>query len=235
MFLGVCLRDLFVVLCLGHLVAACSSFDEDTPDHLDFALPSVEWTIPSNDPRWRRPPPKNVPFPGFVCSGPEALSTDCCAPPFDCQKYPVACDPTSLFCALTFDLETTAAVRLVDGAPAVASVRGRVFSRVELLTLTSTVSIPEDLPIREATLHIGPKDVAVRSDPAATFFALVSLAPGERLVTPDTTARDAFSTLARDYEQPFSLLLSTHFVVSDDDYSPRGFSVSLKGQARAYY
>jgi hypothetical protein len=205
--------------------------DQDTPDHLDFALPSVEWTISSNDPQWRSPPPPGVTMPSFVCAGPAALSTDCCAPTYDCQRYPLACDPIGKSCALTFDLDQVAAVDLVDQ---VAAVRGRVFARVEILSLTSSVSRSRELPIRSASLYVGPAELATRADPDSTFFAPLELVADSTL-TPDLAAREAFSAYARDYERPFSLLLSAHVVVSSSVVPDGTVQVSLNGRARAYY
>jgi hypothetical protein len=235
MFLGASVRAMFAVLCLGHLVAGCSWWDEDTSDHVDFALPSITFTVSPSDPQWRKWPSPNTPVPGFVCSGPEALSTDCCAPPYDCQRYPFACDPTTHFCALTFAMESAQTVDLVEKSSAVAAVRGHVFSRVELLSLSTLVDLSPELPIRSASLYVGPGGLAASTDPAATFFASVILFPEAQPVVPDLAGQQAFSNLARDYEAPFSVLLSAHVVIPNDD-SPKGtFSATLSGQARAYY
>jgi hypothetical protein len=224
-----------VVLSLGQLVVGCSSWDEDTPDHLDFALPSVAWTISADHPQWRMSPGSDVATPAFVCSGPQALSTDCCAPPFDCQEYPYACDPTSNFCALTFDLEVAQTVDLVEHVPAVAAVRGRVFAKVELLGLSTLVAKPDGFPVRRAALFIGPEDLATSSAPSAALLAPVALVSNRQAAAPDASARQAFSRFASDYENPFSLLLSLHVVVPNRTTPAGDFILTVEGQARAYY
>jgi hypothetical protein len=234
MSLGDSVRAMFLVLCLGQLSAGCSSWDEDTPDHLDFALPTITWAISTDDPQWRKAPGSDVAAPGFVCSGPEALATDCCAPPFDCQKYPFACDPVTNFCALTFDVDITRTVELAR-VPAIAAVRGRVFARVALVDLGTSVLQSGDLPVRSANLFIGPQDLATPSDPSATLLAEVKLVPDQQTVSPDAPALQAFSSFASEYQNPFSLLLSLH-VVADNRTNPVGeFHLAVSGHARAYY
>jgi hypothetical protein len=230
MLFGVPLRSILVVLCLGQL-AACTSFDEDTPDHVDFALPSVAWSISAGDPQWRASPPPGA-IPSFVCGGPQASSTDCCAASLSCQKYPLACDSTTGFCALTFDVELAQTVDLVDTT--VTAVRGLVFSRVELQGLASTVA-SHDMPIRSASVYVGPKDLASSSDPAATFLAHVVLAPGEHPVTIDEPARSDLLSLVRDYQTPFALLLAVHVVAPAGFDSQAAFETTLKGSFRAFY
>jgi hypothetical protein len=235
MSLGDSWRSISVLLSLGQLVVGCSSWDEDTPDHLDFALPTVAWVVSADHPQWRRSPGSDVATPAFVCSGPQALATDCCAPPFDCQKYPFACDPNSNFCALTFDVEVAQLVDLVAQVPAVAAVRGRVFAKVELLSLSTKVTKPDGFPVRSAALFIGPEDLATSSNASAALLIPVPLVSGRQAAAPDASALQAFSRFGSDYENPFSLLLSLHVVVPNKTTPAGDFSLTLDGQARAYY
>jgi hypothetical protein len=219
------------VVCLGQLLAGCG---QNTSDRLDFALPSLNFEFSSESTQWRQAPPTAVP--NMVCAGPQALATDCCSPPTaDCQQYPVACDPLSNFCALTFDMEVTTKVDLVKDGTEVGDADGRVFTRVSLLTLSTSVGDTDDLPIRGANLYIGPGDAGSSSSPAATLLAPVSLTLGTTLVAPSAEAQQAFSGLARDYRTPFSLWLAGHFVIPNGS-SPAGtVTFSVKARAEAVY
>jgi len=234
MFLGNSLRPLFNVLCLGLVVAGCSSLDEDTPDHLDFALPSIVWTVSTDDPQWHVSPSVSS-IPRFVCAGPRALATDCCAPPWDCQRYPLACDPTDNFCALTFEVQLAHSVDLVDDVDAVAEIQGRVVSRVIPIGLMARVELDDGLPVRSASLFVGPAGLADSSDSAASLLAPIDVATGVQALVFEQDAQDAFSNLARDYRTPFSLLLTAHVVVPDGFQSSGDLQVTLDGLLRAYY
>lgn len=220
---------------LGMAVAACSSLDEDTPDHVDFALPDdTAWTISTDDSQWHASPSaENIPT--FVCAGPQALVTDCCAPPADCQRYPLACDLDVNRCALTFDVQAAHAVDLGTVFAAVADVQGRVFSRVELVALDASVEVPDELPVRSLALFIGPAGLADSASSAAVLLAPLGLLPGTQRLFPGSAARDTLSEFARNYTTPFTLLLTAHVVVPAD-FQPEGqLQVSLAGTLRAYY
>lgn len=231
--MGLPLRSILVVLGLGQLLAGCSSLGEDTPDHLDFALPSVLWTVSPTDPQWRVPaqPRKD----NFVCAGPQALSTDCCAPPWDCQRYPSACAPDTNYCAPTFDVQVGQTVDVRQQLAPATELEAGVFARVVLLGLTATMDLSAGLPIRSAALFVGPQGLAESSEPAAVFFAPITLTSDPQPVEPTSAGRDAFSGFARDYQSPFTLLLSTHVVVPDDFQGAGRVQVTLQGQLRAFY
>jgi len=237
MSLRASVRAMFLVLCVGQLWAGCNSLDEDTPDRLDFALPTVSWTISTDDPQWRASPPRDAATPGFVCAGPEVLpGADCCAPPLDCQEYPFACDPNSNFCALTFDVDLAETVLLAEQVQALAAARGRAFARVELLALATNVDKPDGLPIRAASLFIGPEDLATSSDPSAVLLASVALVKGSFAAPLEGAGARAFAGFAQEYQTPFSLLLSAHVVVPNGAVVPSGMvQVTATGQARGYY
>jgi hypothetical protein len=233
MFLGASSRfNVIMLLLLGPMAAACSSLDEDTPDHVDLALPPTPWTLSTYDSQWRASPAAGT-IPRFVCAGPQALATDCCAPPWDCQRYPLACDPTLNLCALTFDVQMAETVDMGAQVDAVPEVQGRVFSRVDLLELEASVEITDDLPVRSLELFIGPAGMADSS--AATSLAPVGMERGLQRLSPGIEAQDALSALARSYATPFALLLKAHAVVPGDFDSEGELRVTLDGRLRAYY
>lgn len=235
MSFGTCTRTLMLVAWAGQFLAACG---QDTPDHLDFALRSLNFKVSSQSPQWRQAPPSGIP--NMVCAGPQAVTTDCCSPPppaqpVDCQQHPLACDPSDNFCALIFDVETRVDVDLVADVAAVAAVDGRVFAEVSLLGLTTTVDGLDALPMRSANLYIGPQGLGSSSSPDAQMLAPVSLATGTNQVAPSAEAQQAFSRLARDYRTPFSLLLSAHFVLPNGSSPTGAVTVAVTGRARAVY
>jgi hypothetical protein len=238
MSFSTCARRMVFVACIGQALAGCGPLQENTPDRLDFALPSLLFEVSSQGLQWRPAPSTGVP--NMVCAGPQAIGTDCCAPPsplplIDCQQYPVACDPVDNFCALTFDVEENLVVDLVTDVPEVAAVEGRVFADVSILALDITVTGLANLPIRGAELYVGPKDLGGASSPAANLLAPVSLVSGTNLVVPGADAQQAFSSLARDYRTPFSILLAAHVVVPSGT-SPAGtVTVRVNARAQALY
>lgn len=235
MFREASLRFNFIVLlCLGPMVAACSSMDEDTPDHVDLTLPRTTWTFSTYDSQWRASPPAGT-IPKFVCAGPRALVTDCCAPPWDCQRYPLACDPALNACALTFEVQLAENADLHDEVAAIAEVQGRVFSKVELIEMVASVEITDDLPVRSLALFIGPFGLADSSDPAAIAFASLATGPGPQMLSPGIAARNALSVLSRDHATPFTLLLAAHAIVPDGFNAEGGLHATLDGKLRAYY
>jgi len=226
--------EVLCLVCVGHVMAGCSSWDEDTPDHLDFDLPKITWTVDQDDSQWRSQPPPDVAIPNYVCAGPLAVSTDCCTPPYDCQRYPMACDPVSKLCALTFDVQIVESVDL-SAQKAVAAVRDRVFARVELLSLKTEAKPAQGLPIRSATLVLGPQDMTEASDPAATALGSVVLDAEPHAVVLTQAAQQAFSSFASTPQMPFSLLLFTHVVVANGATPQGELELTLNGRARAYY
>jgi hypothetical protein len=235
MFLEDSLRFNFIaLLCLCPTAAACSSMDEDTPDHVDLALPHTAWTLSTYDSQWRASPPAAT-IPKFVCAGPQALATDCCAPPWDCQRYPLACDPTLNLCALTFEVQVGEDVELGEQVAAISEGQGRVFSKVDLVELLASVEVTGDLPVRSLALFIGPLGLADSADPAATSFASVGTEPGPQVLSPGIAARNALSVLARNYVTPFTLLLVAHAIVPEGFNSEGGLRATLDGKLRAYY
>jgi hypothetical protein len=228
-------RTMGLVLCAGQGVAACA---ENTPDHLDFALPTSTIDISSRDPQWRSAPATLVPT--MVCGGPQALSTDCCSPPapaspVDCTQYPLACDPNNHLCALTFDVDGSAQVSLNTDAPEVAAVDGRVFARVSLLALTTSVTTPEVLPIRNANLFIAPTDAGGSSSASAVLLGPVALTTEDTAIVVSAAAQQVFSDLARQYRVPFSLWISAHVVAAGGSAPAGSVSFRVSGRARAWY
>jgi hypothetical protein len=63
----------------------------------------------------------------------------------------------------------------------------------------------------------------------------VSLAEGTSLVVPGTDAQQAFSSFARDYRTPFSLLLSAHLVIPNGTTPAGRVTFRVTGRAEALY
>jgi len=228
-----------VVACFGQVCAGCG---QDNPDDFDFALRSLNFEVSNASPQWRQAPVSIVP--NMVCAGPLALVTDCCSPPppaapFDCQQYPVACDPVDNFCALTFDVEQEIRVNLVADVPELAAADGRVFSAVWLTSLGATVKGLDDLPmrsaIRSARLYVGPAGMGSSSNPAATLLAQVSLTEGTSQLSLGDDAQQAFSAFGRDYRAPFSFLLSTHLVIPNGTSPDAKVTFVIEARAEAWY
>jgi hypothetical protein len=219
--------------CLG-LLAACSAWDEDTPDRVEFALPSYEFSFTDESPEWRQPPPEG--FPDMVCAGSTALSKDCCNPPYpnpsvDCQVHPLACNPEDNRCALVFDIVRSRTVDLVGDVPEMAAAQGRIFSSVTLVRLD--IEVKSLLSVRSADLAIAPDDDS-RPSPGATRLAQIPLATGTFQLAAETAGGQAFAALARD--RRFTWLVSAHVVLPQKDSDVQGqFLVVVGGKAVALY
>lgn len=230
-------RTILCVTCLGQLVVGCGVW-QDTPDSVSFALPSELKFQVSSSSQWQSALPSGVT--GRVCAGPNAIVSDCCTPPssapsFSCQTTPVACDPATNLCALTFDVVTSQDVSLVQDSSAIAGAQGRIFSRVWLGSLTFTIEDLASLPIRSAGLYIGPSDTAVPGSSGTVLLASIPLSASRTTLVPDGAGQEAFSAYARNYQTPFSLMVSAHLVASDD-VAPNGtVNIKVSGQGTAYY
>jgi hypothetical protein len=209
---------------------------DDSLERLDFDLPRMRFSL--TDSSLRASPPGDLP--NLVCAGPLALVTDCCTPPapavaIDCQQYPVTCDPQVKLCALTFDVERVRDMNLVADVAAVAAVDGRVFSSVSLVGLSTTVELSGSLPIRSASLYLGPKGFGTSSSPAARFVVPVPIVAGTDSIVPSREAQQAFSDFACDYRTPFSWLLAAHVVILPGP-RPSGSAIfNVAARARAEY
>jgi|GEM_PF-1900955 len=216
-------RTIALSFCLGQILSGCDSSEEDLPDHLDFDLPEMKCTFSTADAFVASALKGHVP--NMVCAGPLALGSDCCAPPApltaaDCLTHPVACDQVSNYCALMLELNQPWKVDL-SKVPAIAAVRGYVFSSVNLGRLSTSLATfsvsphaPEALPIRGADLYVGPQDIDRPSSQRTAYLAPVGLSAGTTNVVPGPEAQQAFSAFARDYLSPFSILLSVRVVIT---------------------
>jgi hypothetical protein len=219
---------------LGQMWAGCGSLEEDTPDRLEFTLPSATIVLSSASPQWRTPP-SGSPM-GVVCAGPLAATADCCSAVggVDCARYPFVCDSVDNLCTLTFEIASGADV-LLEPVAAVSAVRGRIFSRVDLDSLTITVTGAGSLPLRAASLYVGPQDSAGTDAPDVALLArfdpwLASSAP-----SPESSGLQAFSRFARDYQTPFSFLVSASVAVKAFVPASSLETFVLEGHATAFY
>jgi hypothetical protein len=235
MFFGRSAWAMIPVFCLGQVLSGCGALEENTPDRLEFAFRLSDLSITSSDADWRGVPPGGIP--DMICAGPFAMGTDCCSPPqaqpIDCQTYPLTCDPSDNYCGEAFAVSNTVDVDMVSAAPAIAAVQGRIFSRVELQSLTTEFTNGGQLPIRAADLYIGALGSTGQDD--MTFFAPVRLDSGKNTVVLDPAAAQAFSGFARNYQTRFSLLLSAQVLVKNSIPPGRSVDVKVTGQAVAYY
>ncbi len=211
-------------------VAACGAWDEDTPEHLDFALPTIRFQASSTDPGWPRQPTDASQIPRFPCAGPLALPmADCCAPPYDCAKHPFVCDGSTSYCALTFDVQLSQAV-MADGRAGIDAFAGRALARVDLVAANADLAIA-GTGIRSADLYVGPDGLTTPSDPGAVLFSRLPVAQSADLaLAVEQSGQDAFASFAQAYDTPFSVLLSVHVVLPSGplaDPSPAAQAASL--------
>jgi hypothetical protein len=202
---------------------------------VDFDLPGVTFDVSAKD--WEVPSSNQIA--DMVCAGPAALGTDCCAPPdpslnADCQTFPIACDPESSRCATIFDVPSIQSVDLMTTA--LAGVQGRVLSFVELVSLSTTyASAVPALPIRAASLYVGPLSMVSPASPGATYVGQVSLQSSPDSVQLGVDAEQAFSAFATDYPSAFQFLLSVHVQVPAGSVPTGKETFPVSGRATAYY
>lgn len=230
-------RVISFVMGAGLVATGCG---QDTPDRLSFALPSASIDISSDHPGWRTAPATAVP--AMVCAGPHAMGEDCCAPPagvsgsqVDCEERPVACDPATNLCALTFDIASHAVVDLVARVPEVAATAGRVWSRVELSALSTRVKEPMALSIRTADLFVGPKDATSPSSPGVVHLGPVALTEQSTPLFPGPEALASFHLLAREYRMPFAFWVAAHLVVPRGDAPAGTVTIQVDGRLQVWF
>ncbi len=194
-----------------------------------FALPPAHFTVASepDDPRWRAVPPEGIP--NVVCSGPAALTDDCCRPSeregtVDCQRYPLSCDAAG-WCALAFDYDDQAPVDLGADVPVLRERRGWVMANAEPISVEVQVSLDEGFPIESAALYVAPQGVLSPRAPVSSFLANLPLSMDDAtevkwddgskaiLVELDATARSALSTFLVDFNTPFTLILDARIAI----------------------
>jgi hypothetical protein len=226
-----------MLACLAsQLVAGCGALEENTPDRLEFDLPAKQIVLDKTNRDWRDLPSSGW-VSGVICAGPLATTLDCCSAAgslvVDCNRTPLVCDPTDSTCTMVFDIAAGVDVALGAEVPAIQAVQGRVFSRVELGRLTATADSIGNLPLRSATLYIGPKGSLSPASP--DVFMLSALAPGagQSSWVPDEPTRQAFSSFARSYQAPFSLFVSAHVALKTPVSGAVKFTIG--GRATAYY
>jgi hypothetical protein len=183
-----------------------------------FDLPPARFSVVSgpNDPRWRSSPPEGIP--DLVCSGPAALSDDCCHPPgrengVDCQRYPLSCDAAG-WCALGFDYNHQVVIDLGGRVPALSERRGWVLASADLPGIECTVDL-QGLPIESAALYVAPQGVLSPESSASRFLVDLPLDTGGVAagVALDGNARFALSPFLADFNTPFTLILDAHIAI----------------------
>lgn len=211
-------RLVLVLAGLAMAGAGCSHADDVGGGEVSFDLPSALFKVASqpNEPRWRVSPPEGIP--DVVCSGPAALTDDCCHPPgresgVDCQRYPLSCDAAG-WCALVFDYDDHFVVDLGGKVPALLERRGWVLASADLAEIECMVA-PAGLPIESAALYVAPQGVLSPRSPASRLLTELPLdTEGETVrVALDAAARFTLSAFLTDFNTPFSLILGARIAI----------------------
>lgn len=228
------LARLFVVPAWMVLASVGCTHEEVGGGEVSFALPEAHFRVESdpNDPRWRAVPPEGIP--NVLCSGPAALTDDCCRPPaqeasVDCQRYPLSCDAAG-WCALAFDYDDQALIDMGSNVPVLRERRGWVMANAEPTKVKVKVTIDEGFPIESAALYVAPQGVLSPRAPASSFLVNIPLymdgagkvdmeddgaeEDDEGItVDLDANARSVLSTFLVDFNTPFNLILAAHITI----------------------
>jgi hypothetical protein len=225
----------FVVVTAAVLMSGCGLVDAlDKLKHgVTFDLPAQTYSVRTDQPAWRSPPPSGIP--PLPC-GPGQLIADCCAAPVDCQSTPLVCDAEK--CALKFNYEEVKQVNLSEVA-AVKSSNGMVFTDVLLKELDLDVDNQLNVSTPPVNLYVAPMNATSSSAAGAQMIAVIPSQPpgfkGKVTVPLDASAQQIFSTFARATQTPFNVILSAPILVKSGDPVPAGhvdFIVSGKVEAK---
>lgn len=222
--------------CLAsQLMVGCGGLEENTPDRLEFDLPTKQIVLAKTNPDWRELPDPWVS--GVICAGALATTLDCCSTAgqtaVDCNRTPLVCDAVDSTCTMVFDLAAGVDVALGAEVPSITAVQGRVFSSVVLGSLTTVTENVGNLPLRSVKLYIGPKGSLSPNRPDVCVLSDLDPKSGQSTQAPKESARQAFSSFARSYESPFSLFVSAQVALKAPASGAVRFTIG--GRATAYY
>jgi hypothetical protein len=218
---------LWLLLAVGGLpLGGCELLDFARNPKVTFKLPSLEYLISTTDPRWKSPP---MAFSQKIdCTA----ASDCCMPPpgsppelaIDCAAHAISCDAGQ--CATSFPLELPLPVMLA-GVPALMDMAGKVVSEITLQSLEYEVVNDIGVALPALALSVAPSRVTSASgNPEAKRLA--TLPPtGAGAMVMDTIAlepdaKQAFQSLARDFQTPFNLIASTNISLRSGAPLPHG-------------
>jgi hypothetical protein len=184
-----------------------------------FQMPSQTFLVRTNDPRWGSPPPNGIPM--HQC-GATSQNPDCCIPPkpdppVDCTRHPVTCDNGRCLVKFIYSqdqpLDLNMAVTNAKTMAAVDVALGDVLSDMILNKITLDITNQMNLQLPPMDLSVGPATAQSPIDPGVTKLGSTSsLSPGYRgkvTLRLGDTAKQAFSSFAKNYKTPFRLLMST--------------------------
>lgn len=225
-----------LAILLSAAAFGCGLLDLPSFGDIVFQLPKRSYTMSTDDPRWKQPPPQGVP--DLTC-GPGGLVADCCRPPapagpIDCGVYPLACLEGEQVCALKFAYEQ---VQMIDlgQVPALKQFQGRVLSEMALTRIEVAVDNQLNLAVPPMDLFIGAAELT-SSDGAHYLATIPTTAPGQHTheveLTPE--AQQVFSEFARDFQTPFNFIVSATMVVRGNTPTPQGMlKITVGGQVSA--
>ena len=224
---------------LAVVLGGCGLMDAlDKLKSIKFTLPAQMFSVSTNNPNWRSPPPGGIP--PLLC-GPGQPVADCCmapagAPPIDCTRTPLACE--SEHCALKFRYEQVQEVNLARDVPSLKANAGMVFSDVLLTQLDLDVDNMMNVTTPPVDLYVAPANVTSASTPGAQKFATIPMqAPGFKgkvTIPLDAAGQQIFSSFARATQTPFNIIMSTAVLVKSGDPVPMGeIKLTVSGQVEA--
>lgn len=186
---------------------------------ITFQLPSRMYTVTTEDPRWRSPPPGGVP--PVPCGG--GLG-DCCAPPISCSQFPLMCDEGK--CALKFSYEEVSKVDLAKDAPELAAHKGDIFSTVTLKQIDLQIDNGLNVALPTIELYVAPASVTSHTGNGAKRIGTIPRQPaafkGTVQLPLDDAGQQAFSNFARDFQTPFNFIMSASVVIKSGEPTPMG-------------
>lgn len=206
---------------------------------INFNLPKKSYSISTDDPRWKQPPPGGVPA---VPCGAGGVIMNCCMPApgvsIDCTRSPLECSDGT--CALKFTFEQVAKIDLVKEVPALANVQGKILSDILLKTLEIDIGNGLNVMLPSVDLYIAPADVtSVAGGRAHKLAQIPSKAPGfqgHESVPLDGDAQARFSSFAKDFQTPFNFIVAAEVLVKSGTPTPQGkLDVSISGQVEARF
>jgi hypothetical protein len=202
------------------LLAGCGLIDAlDKAKGFTFMLPQQHLTVSTTSANWRSPPPGGLP--PVPCGAGQPLADCCMAPGVNCTQSPLVCEAEK--CALKFTYEQVQPVNL---SKELGQYNGMIISQVLLKEIELDIDNQLNVSTPPVDLFVGKSNVTTASDPGAQRLATIpSRAAGfkGKVVVPlDAAAQQAFSNLARDFQSPFNLIMSTGVLVKSGEPAPMG-------------
>jgi hypothetical protein len=233
---------LFCLAILATSSTSCGLIDLDSFKQLTFDLPKKKYQVDTSDGQFTKPPAAAVP--AVPCG---AGLVDCCNPgavvaqqfsAVNCSMYPLTCEGV---CAFNLDYEVAQPVNLVDEVPALGGAERNVLEDVFLKSIKYGVDNELNVDMPPVDVYVAPAGATtVKNNPVAKLVVNIPARPrgetGTKTIEVPAAGQQAFSTFAKNFKQPFTIISVVHVKMKGGDPFPQGkATIELSGKVETRF